>query len=101
MKKYFSIIAFVFAIVVAISFSSCTSCSRSGRASELNERIARDSAPLEKVVIINHEIIGYGNVDRYKVKRLESSTVCFIMIAKTFDYEKNDTILWKFSERYQ
>ena len=54
-------------------------------------------APAEKVVIIEREanMDHYGML-RYKVKRLNSSTLTYIQISYLTEYEPKDTILWRF-----
>ena len=76
-------------LLLLIGFSSCSSSS----ADEIKQ------VEMEKLVIISSPILEHVRGDlynRYKVRRIKTSTVNYIVLPSTQNYTINDTILYRY-----
>jgi len=89
-KVLLYILAALLAIALLIGFSSCSSPSA--------ER--QTTSEVEKIVIINLPRVERVRGDmfyRYKVRRIKTSTVNYIVLPYEQKYELNDTILYRYN----
>lgn len=76
-------------LLLLIGFSSCSSPSA--------ER--QTTSEVEKIVIIGSPIVEHVKGDmfyRYKVKRIKTSTVNYVVLPYAQKFELNDTILYRY-----
>jgi hypothetical protein len=88
-KVLLYILAALLAIALLIGFSSCSPFS-----------IKQPSSEVEKIVIIGSPMVEHVRGDmfyRYKVKRIKTSTVNYIVLPYEQKYELNDTILYRYN----
>ena len=88
-KVLLYILAALLAIALLIGFSSCSPFSV--------ER--QTTSEVEKIVIIGSPMVEHVRGDmfyRYKVKRIKTSTVNYVVLPYAQKFELNDTILYRY-----
>jgi len=76
-------------ILIIVNLTSCESKSN-----------IRSGMPMEKVIILTNPQFTYdasGNFNKYKVKRISTSTVTYISLSARDEYVINDTIQYRFN----
>ena len=89
-KVLLYILAVLLVLALLIGFSSCSSSS----ADEIKQ------VEMEKLVIVGSRTVEHVRGDlysRYKVRRIKTSTVNYIVLPSEQRYELNDTILYRYN----